>query len=249
MPAWKEFREKLKWLDPFTYVDLFLMPKINPKNNEVISWAVYLVSAFVFAFAIYSILGFILGTGSPMVIVVSGSMEPTMYRGDVIVLQGVAPEQINAPEIDTGLPSLEKVPLSTIAELDSIQRVILFKDGQSLAFQQIGTGDTVVYNSDIRAEPIIHRAIAKLLAKDGVYLLTKGDHNTGVDEDCGTVSVNGSSVIVSKQCINLYPVKADKIQGRAVLKIPLVGYVKLIFFDDLPTLLFGCRNPYGCQFP
>lgn len=104
-------REKLKWLDPFTYVDKFLMPKINPKNNEVIAWVIYLVSAFVFAFAIYTILGLLLGTNSPMVIVVSGSMEPTMYRGDVVVLHGVNPADIKAPEINTGLPSLEKVPL------------------------------------------------------------------------------------------------------------------------------------------
>ena len=91
---WRSFREKLKWLDPFTYVDLWVMPKINPNKNKAVEWIVYIVFAFIFALALYTILGLLLQTRSPMVIVLSGSMEPTMYRGDVVVLTGVAPENI-----------------------------------------------------------------------------------------------------------------------------------------------------------
>jgi len=60
----KKLREKLKWLDPFTYVDLYLMPIINPGKKEWISMVVYIISAFIFAFLIFNGLGFLLGTSS-----------------------------------------------------------------------------------------------------------------------------------------------------------------------------------------
>src|SRR3989344_1625461 len=82
-------RGRLKWLDPFTYVDLYLMPMVNPKGDKLVENIVYVVSALVFAFVIYNfVLAGILGTASPLVIVYSGSMEPVLYRGDVVVLTG-----------------------------------------------------------------------------------------------------------------------------------------------------------------
>ena len=100
------WREKLKWLDPFTYVDEYVLPRVNPSGNEVINWVVYLVSAFVFAFLVYSIFGLLLDTSSPMVVVVSGSMEPTLFRGDIMILQGVDDSSINAPELSLNVPHM-----------------------------------------------------------------------------------------------------------------------------------------------
>ncbi|MCH7902212.1 hypothetical protein IIC68_00505, partial [archaeon] len=76
----KKLREKLKWLDPFTYVDVFILPKINPNNDKNIETIVYIIFAFIFAFVLYNfILAFILGTDAPLVIVFSGSMEPVLF--------------------------------------------------------------------------------------------------------------------------------------------------------------------------
>ncbi len=169
--SWEKFREKLKWLDPFTYVDLYLMPKVNPKDSEAISWIVYLASAFLFAWLIYTGLGLAFGTESPMMIVVSGSMEPLYHRGDVILLHGAGAESINGPEIVLDIPSLEEKELASFAEpiySDSVPKhitAISFNQGQHLAIAQ--EGDIVVYWSERMNEPIVHRAVAKLRAEDG----------------------------------------------------------------------------------
>src|SRR3989338_6341130 len=98
--SFKNLKNLLKWLDPFTYVDVFVLPKINPEKKSWISWTVYLISAFAFAFLLYSLTGLILQTSFPLVIVVSGSMEPVYFRGDLIVLQGVNSDSLNAPLVE-----------------------------------------------------------------------------------------------------------------------------------------------------
>jgi hypothetical protein len=113
--------------------------------------------------------------------------------------------------------------------------------------------DVVVYFSKYSGKEIIHRVVVKLKAGDGIYLLTKGDSmkfNPWIDQDCEEVkSRDGMVLRRENSCISLYPVKADSIKGKAVLKIPLIGYIKLLVFDDLRNLLFGCPYPEGCPFP
>src|SRR3989344_9223480 len=109
----------LKYLDPFYYVDKYLVPKINPENTEWVNWIIYLVSALFFAWLIYFALGLLLATSSPMVIVVSGSMEPVLYRGDVVVMQGVSPENIKAEQTELNMATLKGVGLTEIAKIDA----------------------------------------------------------------------------------------------------------------------------------
>ncbi len=236
----KELREKLKWLDPFTYVDLYVMPKVNPKNNEVVAWAVYLVSAFVFAWIFYTVLGIALGTSSPMVIVLSGSMQPLYSRGDVIVMQGTDSAGLQGVEVHLDEQTLLETPLSSFAQpvysnAGSVRRIegIQFSSGQTIDITK--QGSVVVYWSDLRKEPIIHRVVAKLHGADGCYVITKGDSemNTTVDQDCGKVIAGRPE----KNCIALYPVPVEKLQGKAVLQIPFVGCFKLWLFDDLGSLI------------
>ncbi|MFH1240319.1 MAG: hypothetical protein V1672_03815 [Candidatus Diapherotrites archaeon] len=222
----------LKYLDPFHYVDLFLMPVLNPDENELISWVVYIVSAFVFALAIYSILGFVLGTSSPMVIVVSGSMEPVYYRGDVIVLQGTTPATLVAPEVDIDTRTLQNTYLNDVANTDYVSKKIIFKNGTEIPFNT--TNDIVVYFSNLRQQPIIHRVMAKLNAGDGTYVVTKGDNNNVIDQEC---------TISSKQCISLFPVPVSELDGKALLKIPFVGCVKLWLFDNLGSVIITGNLP------
>jgi signal peptidase len=47
----------------------------------------------------YSIFMFAMGTTSPLVVVTSESMEPTLYRGDLLILQARAPEDIHLNDI------------------------------------------------------------------------------------------------------------------------------------------------------
>lgn len=249
----KELREKLKWLDPFTYVDKYVMPKINPNNSEWVSLVVYIVFAFVFAFIIFNVLGFILGTGSPMVIVVSGSMEPVLYRGDVVILSGVHPGEIKSQEVTLDLSLVDSLPLSeyattlctknsetTTVPCSSLPNTlhpnynttsIRFVNGETVPVNTLG--DIVVYNSfsGNGSIQIIHRVVAKIIARDGVYLLTKGDNvlgNVKIDQELG---------------IARSAVKADSIEGRALFWIPKIGCLKLWPLDNLPTLLFSGELP------
>ena len=238
----KKLREKLKWLDPFTYVDIYLMPKVNPNDSEAISWVVYLVSAFFFAWVIYTGLGVVLSTPSPMMIVVSSSMEPVLQRGDIVVLVGASPESLSVQEIDTGFQTLKQTDFSSFANpvyLDSTIQSIEFDSGQTIQVNK--EGDIVVYWSDLMQEPIIHRAVVKLLASDNTYLLTKGDslNNSTIDQDCGRV-VNQRP---EKPCIELYPVPMEKLQGKVLLHLPLLGCAKLWIVDDLGSLISKGRLP------
>ena len=98
-------RKKLKYLDPFTYVDMGL-EKVYPVKEkktftqEIVYDLVYVISAFVFAFIIYSIIGFALQTNSPMVIVMSASMQDVYFRGDIVALHGAEVSAVNAPLVE-----------------------------------------------------------------------------------------------------------------------------------------------------
>lgn len=75
--------------------------------------------------------------------------------------------------------------------------------------KDVKTGDIVVFDSPDGKYPIIHRVIE--INNAGV--ITKGDNNSISDEGrWGTISF-------------------DKIYGKAVLKIPLLGWVKILFVD------------------
>lgn len=246
----KEKFEFLKWLDPFTYVDIALdnlhgIPaEKRDTKRKVFDGVVYVISGLFFAFIIYTLLGMLLATSTPMVIVVSGSMEPNLYKGDVIVLQGVSAEQIDAPEIDTGLKTLANVQLKHISTIEYEKQYIdafkyaqkvksitfIDKDNREIKIDvpQVGTADVVVYNSKLKGIPIIHRIVAKLKAEDGWYVITKGDNpntNLKIDQDCQISQ--GRAV-----CNDVYPAKVSELQGKSVLRIPLIGYIKILLLGD-----------------
>jgi len=241
--GWKEIKQKLKYLDPFTYVDMFL-DKVNPSHNPLIDWPVQIISAFIIALLIYTLLGFALGTGSPMVIVVSESMSPNLHRGDVVVLTGVSPENVIAQEVTLNTSSLEGIPLSSFATFSN--PTLTLSDGQQIHTNQ--GGDIIVYFSNYRNEQIIHRAVTKIKTQDGTYILTKGDNeltNNTVDQDCGKVT----GTTPQHNCVTLFPISEENLQGKAVARVPFLGYVKLILVDDLQVILFGCKRPEGCPLP
>jgi len=292
--AWKQFREKLKWLDPFTYVDNFVIAKMQNfspakkiaalcacfafiafamiwivppsigslpvaiaiiavlalfyflDREEGLNWAIYLAFAMLFALIIFSALGLAFGTNSPMMIVVSASMEPLYHRGDIIFLYGATAENLGGTEAGLDLPSLEEKELASFAQPvyspDQKQiKAIKLNSGQEIPITR--NGSIVVYWSEHQNEPVVHRVAAKLKAGDGWYLLTKGDsiYNPTIDQDCGLI-LNGAP---QKECIELYPVPLKKVQGIAFLQIPLLGCGKLWIMDDLGSLIATGKMPKG----
>lgn len=78
----------------------------------------------------------------------------------------------------------------------------------------VKTGEVIVYASHPDYPPIIHRVVNK----QGVeYLETKGDHN----------------VVPDKEKVN-----EEKLIGKAVLRIPYLGWVK-IWFTELIKMIIG----------
>lgn len=238
----KPTRSLWEKLDPFTYVDDYIVPKINPGNNEAINWVVYIVFSFVFAYALYSIFGFILQTQSPLVIVVSGSMLPTMARGDVVVLQGVDGLHVDAPEvviddIDVAHTALSK--LATYVPDGAGGWNVTFFDGkQTVHVPKKGNSNIVVYNSTFKNLEIIHRAVVKIRSNGEYFVLTKGDNNPNLDQDCGDVDElllpgNPSPQIVTdKSCPSPYPVSLSSVRGKALFWVPYLGYIKLLLVDS-----------------
>jgi hypothetical protein len=79
----------------------------------------------------------------------------------------------------------------------------------TLSPKNIEVGDVVIFNANKRT-PIIHRTIS--INEQGQTITTKGDHNPALLKEEKDISKN--SLI-----------------GRAVFRVPYLGWVKLIFFE------------------
>lgn len=236
---WFEFREKLRFLDPFTYSD-WLLKRLGVSENGPIRFVAEVVTAFLSAWVLYFVIGLLLGTAMPLVVVVSGSMEPVLYRGDVVILAGGNADSIRAQEISVGVPWKNRA----FADVGEVRRYIDDNGEVSLLGVRIAgtdyrfdtSGDTVVYFSSFSRDPIIHRAALKVRAPDGVFLLTKGDANPTFDQDCGQIVLFRPQLA----CITAYPVSTEDVAGKLIVRIPLIGYVKLLVLDDVVELVKGC---------
>jgi signal peptidase I len=70
---------------------------------------------------------------------------------------------------------------------------------------------------------IVHRVYAIINASGKYYTLTKGDNNPGLDMQYGN-----------------YPANLSQVQGKVILDIPYLGYLKLVLSDQL-------GQPAGCN--
>ena len=215
----------LEKLDPFYWFDRFWFSQIGRPESlgeKIVYHLAELLYAVVVAYSIYVFLGVILTTSKPAVIVASQSMEPTLWPGDIALVQGVSPDSVRAPTVDINIPVHGKPLSSTPIQLVRKGREITgFTVGGNLIPLE-DTGDVIVYYNDVYRLDIVHRAVLKILAPDGVFFITKGDNrstNPTVDQDCemGT-------------CIYLYPVPADNVYGRVLFAVPRIGILKLWLF-------------------
>lgn len=68
-------------------------------SEYVLENLLFVLIAVIFAYGIYSTVGLALGTDVPVVAVTSGSMEPALHRGDMIVVHGTAYEDIEVGDV------------------------------------------------------------------------------------------------------------------------------------------------------
>ncbi|MCD6279842.1 hypothetical protein J7J26_03680 [Candidatus Micrarchaeota archaeon] len=94
--------------------------------------------------------------------------------------------------------------------------------------------DTIVYtpkktDAFSKTGDIIHRAIFEIATKKGTYYLTKGDNNDRFDIQMYAPSYGSNSIVSQSQ-----------LKGKIFLRIPYIGYVKLVLFGMVST-------PQGCE--
>lgn len=189
-------------------------------SNSIWSWIVCIILAFLLIkFLVYPGIGLVMGTSSPIVAVVSSSME---HNGD----------------FDTWWDSIAKCSDSYCTQKNFYAEYNLtkeqfynfrFRNGFNkgdLMFlagssgENINIGDIVVFES-YAGDPIIHRVIKKWNQEGKYYFQTKGDAN---------------AISIYSAWLNELSVPEDKILGKVYFRLPLLGWVK-IGFANLVNLI------------
>ncbi len=205
----KEFKKLLKKVWYFIWED-----------DSIWSWIVNIILAFVLIkFIVYPGLGLLLSTSHPVVAVVSDSMEHNMgfdewwdTKKDWYIKNGISKEEF------------EKFPLKNGFNKGDIM-VLIGKEPN-----EIEIGDVIVFISHRekpRRDPIIHRLIDKTEDNSEFILKTKGDKNS--------MPINGCD---DQGCTDETDIREEQLIGKAVLKIPLLGYIKIWFVKLLNFLVY-----------
>ena len=193
-------------------------------DDSVSSWIANIIVAFlIIRYIVYPLLGAILGTGYPIVAVVSGSMEHGLYNG---ILCGKA-----LPDLKESFQNYWGVCGSWYqANNISAQEFqhFPFKDGFNKGDviilwradpQNIKVGNILVFQGN-RPQPIIHRVVRSWQEETHFFVQTKGDHNSN--------SIQGPAGETK--------IGQERMLGKGVIRIPYLGWVKILFVDAVKPL-------------
>jgi len=190
------------------------------ESNSVWSWIANVIIAFVLIkFIVYPGLGFVLSTSHPIVAVVSGSMEH----------DGNFDEWWDSFALCGGTPCTQNDFYSTYNITKEKFLSFKYKNGfnqgdimvlKGSSPENIDVGDVLVFNN-YRPDPIIHRIVEKWEEDGKYYFKTKGDHNFES---------------ISSRSLNETKISSDEIVGKAVLRIPYLGWIKILFVKMLQFL-------------
>jgi hypothetical protein len=186
------------------------------EDNSIWSWLANIVLAFVLIkFVIYPVLGLLLGTGYPIVAVVSSSMEhdgsfDEWWNTDRCCLDSSCTKRVSPREIYAGFGITEE-------QFRDFSFKNGFDKGDIMILRGPGgaeVGDILVFWTDSRTEPIIHRIVQQKGVANAPVFKTKGDHN------CASAGFEQS---ISK----------DRFIGKAAIRIPFLGWIKIGFVELL----------------
>ncbi len=194
-------------------------------EDSVLSWIANIVVAFIFIkFIFYPLLALLFATQLPVVAVVSCSMEHKFTNcGENRLMDNLC-----------GVPGKGSVNYDTFWQFcgDFYEERNITK-GQFTTFplasgfnkgdiiflkgvpvDKLKVGDTIVFSADERSYPIIHRIVKITYTGNEYNIQTKGDHNKAQ---------------ISDGALNELEIKENQILGKAMLKVPFLGYVKIWF--------------------
>jgi len=173
-------------------------------SDSLASWIVSFIVAFILVkFVIYAGIGALLGTGYPIVAVVSGSMEHNgldfngwwTENGEWYESRDISKEDFQNFKFRNGF--------------NKGDIMILVGDEA----KDINTGDILVFEANSQ-HPVIHRVVESWEESEGYYFKTKGDNNPDSYSQLGETKI-----------------PEDKMIGKAVLRIPYLGWIKIIFTE------------------
>ncbi len=214
--------EKLRYLDPYYYFDVLWEKYVGTEG--VLKTVAELVYTLFLAYLIYYAAGFLLHTPRPAVIVASSSMVPVYHPGDVVIVRGITPDEVNAPEVYLDIPYTDHVTPEQAGIhflRHGIKLYALEVNGNVIPLEK---GTIVVYRDDLRGRDIIHRVILKIRTPHGYYFITKGDNdetNPTADQDC-----------VLGYCVYPFLVSQDQVIGTPIFVIPRIGLIKLLLMPS-----------------
>lgn len=193
------------------------------ENDSPLSWALNVLIAFVLVkFIVYPGLGLLLGTTHPVVAVVSGSMSHNLENRQICGTNPIDYENSFNSYWNICGGWYEKNYINK--EMASEWR---FKNGfnkgdiiilKGISIDAVGMGDVIVFKSFL-PDPIIHRVVKNSLNNNVYILQTKGDHNSGPIPEHGENNVTRERLI-----------------GKAVFRIPFLGWIKIIAVDMLNSI-------------
>ncbi len=190
-------------------------------DDSIWSWFTNIVLAFVLIkYIVYPGLGFLLNTSFPIVAVISNSM----YHADSFDEWW---EHSNEWYITQGIKKeqFEDFPMRNGFSKGDIMVLYGVSQGKTKI------GDIIVFHSG-KPDPIIHRIIKKQEESDHVYYLTKGDNYLTNPAPIQSNDIDETHV----------PVEA--VRGEAVLRIPYLGWVKILAIKTICLFNIACPMEY-----
>jgi len=176
-------------------------------SDSLASWIVSFILAFLIVkFIIYAGIGALLGTGYPIVAVVSGSMEHNGMdfdswweeNGGWYEDNGITEEEFNDFKFKNGF---NKGDIMILVGAES---------------KSINNGDILVFEANSK-HPVIHRVVDEWEDDGAFYFQTKGDNNPDSHVQLGETEIPENRLI-----------------GKAVFRVPLLGWVKIVFAELIP---------------
>ena len=173
-----------------------------------LSWIVNVLLAFIIIkFLVYPGLGLVLGTGYPIVAVVSSSMEHPVGFDEWWDSPSCNDQTSQGQLLEVfGIDKTEFLDFPFTGGFNKGDIMILYIP------KILKIGDILTFNANTRNDPIIHRIVGVKEQNSKMYYQTKGDNNCG--------SADFENAVTSEQAI-----------GKAVWRIPFLGWIKIGFVN------------------
>lgn len=203
-------------------------------GDDLLSWILSLLFAFIIIkFIFYPVVGVLLATTHPIVAVVSGSMEHHVSDAGLPfpMLCGKSFSEQERLSFDEYWTHCGDWYENNTDITKSKFKKYHFKNGMNIGDiivlrnpgpENINIGDVIVFiqEQNPAKEPIIHRVVSIDNSGAEIVFQTKGDHNKE------SIKVESSA-----KYLNEYEVTESQLVGRALFRVPYLGYLKIWFYN------------------